>query len=238
MARKIDLMGYLPSFLTEYKEIQELMGAEEPEIQTLAEEVERLLDNLFIVSADADGIRRFEKIVGILPAVNDTLEMRRTRLFTRWNDVTPYTFKTLWNKIVNIQGNENIEINFSNPYEITIITRLEQRGMVDDLAYLLKAIMPCNLKVISLNRLEGQTGGGFGYNVGFTPTETLFLTNDLNAKLTVNAPENIAVGVSSTENLFATNDLNGAVAASVPENIGVGMEQTNTLFLTNDLQKR
>ncbi|MCE5343147.1 MAG: YmfQ family protein [Eubacteriales bacterium] len=208
MAHNVDMIGYLPPIMQEYKELVRLIQAEEPEFQTLSDECGRLLDNLFIDSADADGIARFEKIVGVLPFADDTLALRRTRLFARWNDVTPYTLKTLRNKIVSIQGNENIEVEVSTTeYEITITTRLEQRGQVDDLAYLLKAIMPCNLRIISQNKLEGLTAGQMRYGGGITETNTLFLTNDLTGECAANVPEYLAAGMEQTEMLFLTNDI-------------------------------
>lgn len=172
-------MGNLPPFLQEYKEIQKLMGAEEPEFQMLVEECERLLDNLFIDSADVDGISRFEKIVGILPAVDDTLELRRTRLFARWNDIVPYTISVLKKKISSIQGNKNIEVSVAD-YVISIITNMEQRGQVDELMILLKEMIPCNLKIISQNNIVTQNNDVFVLRGGIVTTETFYVISNVN----------------------------------------------------------
>ena len=230
--RNVDLKSYLPPFLLEYKELDKLLDAEQPEFQTLVSECEKLLNNFFIDTADADGIARFEKVTGILPSTGDTLEMRRNRLFVRWNDITPYTVKTLWNKIVGIQGNDNIEIEVStSAYEITITTHMEKRGQVDDLAYLLKVIMPCNLKIISNNHLEGQSKGTVRQAAGLGMTNVMFLTNDLTGNYQASAPANAAVGSVQTNTLFLTNDLNQTLTINGNLYGSNGMSETENINL-------
>lgn len=201
MARKVDLWQYLPGFLRRYRELNKLLEAEQPEFQGVVDNCEMTLHNLFILTADSNGLSRFEELLKIYPQDGDSLDSRRARVMIKWVDLIPYTTRTLKDKIANIQGNTNIEVYISNPYELTIITRLEKHGQVDNLAFLLKAVLPCNLVVISENLLEFRTVDGetrVFYGATIPVTQMLFLTNDLNTSDTITGSMNLGAGVSGT----------------------------------------
>lgn len=173
----------------------EILGAEEPEFQELVKQIDDVMNDNFILTATARGIARFEEMLGIRPETGATLETRRSAVLTKWWDTTPYTIRTLKSRIALIQGNDNIQISFSedDPYCIQIVTRLETAGQVDDLAYILKTMLPANLVVDSANRLEGTVGVGLFYGVGMGVSGTLFLTNDLNETVNVNGDANVGM---------------------------------------------
>lgn len=201
MARDVNLWQYLPGFLRRYKELDRQLAAEQPEFQNVVDQLEAGLDNLFIQSANETGLARFESLLGVYPSGSDSLDSRKARVMIHWVDLIPYTMRTLKDKIANIQGNANIEIYFSNPYEITIVTHLEKHGQVDNLAFLLKAVLPVNLAVVSDNVLEFRTQGGATtvYYGAATPiTNMLFLTNDLLLTNSITGNANIGAGLSST----------------------------------------
>ena len=77
MTRKVNLVSYLPCFLTEFKENIVLLDAENPEFEFLWKSFDRILKNEYISTADEYGLSRFEDIVGIKPLADDTLESRR-----------------------------------------------------------------------------------------------------------------------------------------------------------------
>lgn len=195
--RKVDLWYYLPPFLKDFLEMREIMGAEEPEFQTLVEQCDGVMNDNFITTATIRGITRFEQMLKITPSTGASLESRRSAIMTRWWDVIPYTIRGLKNRIATIQGNDNVQISFSeeNPYLIQIVTRLETAGQVDDLAYILQTMLPANLEVASTNRLEGNLETRLSYSMGASITGTLFLTNDLNEN--VNVSGNALVGMAS-----------------------------------------
>lgn len=193
--RTVDLWEYLPPFLKDFTEMVEILGAEEPEFQELVKQIDDVMNDNFILTATARGIARFEEMLGIRPESGATLETRRSNVLTKWWDVTPYTIRTLKSRIAVIQGNDNIQISFADddPYCIQIVTRLETAGQVDDLAYILKTMLPANLVVDSANRLEGTVGVGLFYGVGMGASGTLFLTNDLNETVNVNGDANVGM---------------------------------------------
>lgn len=201
MARNVDLWQYLPGFLRRYRELDKLLAAEQPEFQGVVDRCESSLNNMFIQTADASGLTRFENLLNVYPLASDTLDSRKARVMIQWVDLIPYTLRTLKDKIANIQGNTDIEIYFSNPYEITIITHLEKHGQVDNLAFLLKTVLPANLAVVSDNTLEFRTHGGatvLYYGAAAPITNMLFLTNDLLLTNSITGNANIGAGLSST----------------------------------------
>ena len=89
----------------------EILGAEEPEFQELVKQIDDVMNDNFILTATARGIARFEEMLGIRPETGATLETRRSAVLTKWWDATPYTIRTLKNRIALIQGNDNIQIS-------------------------------------------------------------------------------------------------------------------------------
>ncbi|HQD36729.1 MAG TPA: DUF2313 domain-containing protein [Thermodesulfovibrio thiophilus] len=180
MSREIVLIDYLPPFLQGYREIQAIMTAENPEFQAVSDEGQVVLDNTFIMYCSEKGIARFEKMLGIYPLPTDTLDSRRSRVLTRWNEVVPYTLKSFLSKLTALQGNDNIQITFFNDqYKIQVVTHLEKHGQQDALAYLFRTVLPCNLVVESINILDAKTGANIMLGSGITYTNIEFITNDI-----------------------------------------------------------
>jgi len=200
MSREISLIDYLPPFLQGYREIQAIMTAENPESQAVSDEGQVVLDNTFIMYCDENGISRFEKMLGINSLPTDTLESRRSRVLTRWNDVVPYTLKTFISKLTALQGNGNIQITFFNDqYKIQVVTHLEKHGQQDDLAYLFKTVLPCNLVVESINILDAQASADIMFGSGITYTGIEFITNDINETFDEVSDMRFGNGITSTE---------------------------------------
>ena len=95
MLRQADLLSYLPFFMQEYKEIAVALNAENPEFDLLLKDATDVLDNEYITTADEKGIKRFEKLLGILPEEDDTLESRRAKVLVLWFVSLPYTMRML-----------------------------------------------------------------------------------------------------------------------------------------------
>ncbi len=165
MIRSVDLHSYLPPFMQEYQEIKEAYKAEEPEFAIVWDAVNRVLNNEFIETADENGIGRFEKILGILPFKEDTLESRRARVSSRWFNAIPYTMKSFLSKLAALCGETNFTVikQFSL-YRVYIDTNLELFGQVEELEKVIQLMMPCNMVVVSRNSIpcmsSGKTGAG------------------------------------------------------------------------------
>ena len=209
--------------------MKEILKTEEPEFQTLRNNLDDLSKDSFITVASAKGIARFEQMLKIYPSAGVTLESRRSAVLTKWWDVTPYTLRTLKNRIMVIQGTDNIQISFAedDPYKIQIVTRLENPGQVDDLDYILTTMLPANLVIDSVNRIEINSEITPFYGLGASETGSLFLTNDLDTNMNLDIPNIIAMGMGGTNTLFLTNDLNETVESGITAHPAFGSGYTN-----------
>lgn len=121
MIKELNLLGYLPQFMQEYREIQECILVEEPVLNQANLEINSMLQNQFILSTNLSGIAIFENMLGILPSSSDSLQARQLRVLMQWNDVPPYTLKYLIATLDNLYGAENYELitNF-NEYQFGV----------------------------------------------------------------------------------------------------------------------
>ena len=82
MIREVSLVSYLPPFMQDYKEPAAALEAENPEFTLVWKAADKVLYNHFISTADEYGIARREKLLGIYPSDDDTLDSRRARGLT------------------------------------------------------------------------------------------------------------------------------------------------------------
>ena len=165
MIREVNLLSFLPEFVQEYREIKHIMNSEQPEIQKLEDETEIIKNNQFILSCDIDGIARFENLLGITPKPDDTLDARKSRVITRWNDSIPYTYKGLKEKLNVMCGEGNyLLIPSFNEYGLEIVVSVPLSGQADELDYMLSYMIPANIVVTSRNNMvrtmTGTVHGG------------------------------------------------------------------------------
>lgn len=140
--------------MREYLQIQLITGAEDTLFQRILNELIKINDNQYILTADIQGIKRFESMLGITSSETETLEVRRNRILSKWNDELPYTMKSLRKQLDIICGenNYNIDTDFNN-YQMQITTHLSKYGEVDAFQRILDCMLPCNILLATLNVL-------------------------------------------------------------------------------------
>lgn len=191
MIREVNLLSFLPEFVQEYREIKHIMNSEQPEIQKLEDETEIIKNNQFILSCDIDGIARFENLLGITPKPDDTLNARKSRVITRWNNSIPYTYKGLKEKLNVMCGEGNyLLIPSFNEYGLEIVVSLPLSGQADELDYMLSYMIPANIVVTSRNNMVRTMSGtvhGGGTTIetsNFTLQSKVNLDHVLNSLMT------------------------------------------------------
>lgn len=224
MARNVDLWNHLPPFLRDFREMRALIDTENPEFNLAVRWTDASMDEMFIQTATDTGLARYEGMLGLSPAPGDSLQARRSAILARWNDVTPYTMTVLKNRIAAIQGNDDFQVKLprERPYEIEIVTHLENPGQVGELAYLLKTMIPCNLVIHSTNRIDGEASMSVGCGVGASVTGTVFLTNDLRIDQNLSIEAGVFAGMSAANVLFLTNDLTGPIHMNAAAGVAAG----------------
>ena len=171
MIREVGLVTYLPPFMQKYHEPVAALEAADPEFAIAWDATHRILYNHFISTADEYGIKRFEKLLDISPAEEDTLESRRSRVQSKWFSKLPYTLRILLQKLTVLCGGTDFTVtdHFEDGYTLTLGTGLELYGQVEELRDMLDTLLPCNIMTSVRNTLSGQmTGKLYAYGgIGF-----------------------------------------------------------------------
>lgn len=223
MGRTINLLKYLPPYLQEYVEIYHTMTAENPEFQFVADNCKRILNNTFIMYCNEDGIQRFENLLGIVASEIDTLEFRQSRVMVKWNDCIPYTMKALLNKLVAMQGNDDIQI-ILNGYFITIITHMDNRQS-ESLWELFNTMIPCNMDITHKNLVRCKTNGVFYIAAGMNCGR--ITVNEFTQHFNSSGTFKMGVGISSVR--MTVNEFVQEFTAKGNANLGVGVANTEII---------
>lgn len=92
---KIDEMAFhLPPYLTEIREIQDILTAEAPEFEKQNQEIFDMTDQLFVTTATW-GLDRWEKILNVRREASDGVDIRRARLLTKMSNIPPITSRSI-----------------------------------------------------------------------------------------------------------------------------------------------
>lgn len=98
------LIDYWPRYLQELLEFNLIAQAEQPEFDVAAEKAIRAADELFLETLSLDGVKRWEKIIGIVPKPDETLAFRRKRILNIYGAQLPFTKRWLATKLDTIIG--------------------------------------------------------------------------------------------------------------------------------------
>ncbi len=148
MDREIDILNYLPEFLQDFREFQELAASENPEIRALWGSLENVMKEQFINDSTENGVKRWEAILKINPKGSDSLDVRKFRILTRLNEKLPYTYKKLAQQLETLCGESGYSLELRN-YEYKLIVRvaLTAKSMLAEVEKLLARIVPVNMYV-------------------------------------------------------------------------------------------
>lgn len=239
MIREVDLVSYLPPFMADFKEIAVTLEAENPEFKIIWDAANQVLYNEFIETADEYGISRFEAILKILPSKEDTLESRRARVQVRWFNAIPYTMKALISKLIALCGDNNFTITKQfDFYRLKLETNLELYGQVEELEYIINTMFPCNIVVVSDNKIICDVKGSAVFAGGICAVEYFFITNDEQIFRTISGKAAFKGGTVNTEHYFITNDSKENVAIEGSAVHGGGAINTATVVITNDFNEQ
>ena len=98
------LLEYLPAHMQRIEEIKQIINTEQVEIDFLLSEIQNILKNQFVTTANENGVSRYESILKILPKANENLEERKFRILLRLKERAFYTLPAVAEQIENICG--------------------------------------------------------------------------------------------------------------------------------------
>lgn len=179
MIREVDLVPYLPPFMQTYKEPVAALEAENPEFQIIWRAADRVLKNRFVSTADEYGISRFEKLLGIHPSTEDTLESRRSRVQNKWFNKVPYTMRVLLQRLTSLCGDTDFSLigDFNAGYTLVLNTSLEEFGKIRELEELLNSLLPCNIAMAANNEIRFETTGKEYFSGTASLSECITISN-------------------------------------------------------------
>lgn len=108
MSRLDEMFSFLPPFLPEFKELNRIITAEEPEFDLLFGNLKKIQNQMFIETATDEGLKKYESLLGIMPSSTD-IDIRRKNVLALWFSDMPFTIKTLIQRLSVLQGNDNVD---------------------------------------------------------------------------------------------------------------------------------
>ena len=149
LSRKVDLKSY-----NDYETIGkspdwiDWTGSESLEFDFVAKRILKIYADRFILQASEYGIGRYEKILGIEPGKNESLEERRKRVYLLWNKKIRWTHRTFLKWLDVYLGKDNYKLSLDyDKYgiEIDVIVKESLYFDLDDLGRQVRDIIPANL---------------------------------------------------------------------------------------------
>ncbi|QVY60922.1 putative phage tail protein [Cytobacillus gottheilii] len=146
MDRNIDVLEYLPPVMRVFKENIEIAKVENSQIIKLWQAVRTGMDDQFIQTATEYGVSRRERMLNIFPSGTDSLETRKFRLLTRYNEQAPYTRHVIRNLMDSLCGKNGYTLSIDATNKIIQVKiELTVKGMFNAVVDMLERIVPANM---------------------------------------------------------------------------------------------
>lgn len=145
------LLNYLPPVIYEAnKEIQEIINAKVPEIESLWGSIERVRGNQFITTSDSNRLRLWERLLKIRPDLStQNLDYRKDVVLLRLGLAPPFTYTWLVTLLTDRVGKDNFAIDLNhNKYSIAIRITHEDINMINELRAFFREVLPANLAIV------------------------------------------------------------------------------------------
>ncbi len=174
--RTVDLWEHLPKFLKDFEELDELLKAEEPQFQLLVKNGIKLIDNIFILTADSNGLKHFENILHLVPAADDDVETRRKNVLSHWYITDIFNLQALKTRIALLQGDDDVQLvwDADDCYLLHITVRLDYKGQTNTLIGILEEMLPANIVYDITNNIEISGTIPNYVAVGMSGTATIY----------------------------------------------------------------
>lgn len=146
MVREVDIISYLPPILHEIKEIIAIANVEKSVLDGLWQQIEDTLNNPFVITANETGANRYEKMLKLNVPETDTIETRRFRILTRYQEQAPYTYRVLNQLLDSLLGKGQYELKRDVVAKtLNVKIELTVKGMFDAVVVMLERITPQNM---------------------------------------------------------------------------------------------
>lgn len=163
MARKADVLSYLPPVLSGVYEMQGLAQGENGELNRLWQGLEDLTNDQFVESATENGVSRWESMLKIAPKATDTLTERKLNILVKLSGQHSYTLTVLDQQLETICGTGNYTVTVDyGAYTLSVRIALASASNYEAVKDLLERVIPVNM-IIDLSLLYHQYGDYMDY---------------------------------------------------------------------------
>ena len=138
---------YLPKVLQDIEEFKIINSNLDIELSNINALIKGIQTEAVVQTATEYGISKWEKILGIIPLDNESLEVRRFRINNILTSKLPYTIRWLQNKLTEIVGSESgwtLNMNYQD-YTITIILSGLDTNLMLEVQKQLRNAVPANM---------------------------------------------------------------------------------------------
>lgn len=164
MERTVRLEELLPGEISRIREIGAAVSAQQPEITALWARLSGYWDDQFIHSSGEQAVARRERMLGITPAPDETLETRRIKLLSRYNEGIPYTRKTLRQALDSMCGAGKYELEFPGGLTLRATLALGVKKQREHVRDYLERVVPYNMEVwVGLRSNSWEKVGAFSW---------------------------------------------------------------------------
>ena len=141
------LIDYLPEYLKNYRELQEIMAAEQPEFQLAWDNTDKIIENSFIYTQDEQTATRWEKMLGLSQKSTDTLEIRNLRRLAAIQDNLPYTYRILDRNLHTLIENKKDYVLAvdCDKYIVDVVVALSSKELLEEVKSMVDEMVPANM---------------------------------------------------------------------------------------------
>lgn len=178
------LKEYIPEFLYDLPEIKYPSQAIDTQIKLLWDAENKRFRNHFIDSCDEDGIKVYEKILGITPDPDATLQDRRDYAKMMWNFSVPFSERYFLNYLEGICEEDFSYAKDPAKCEVYITVGLLSKPITKAMNDVFRRIMPAHELCIISRRFSAQGSvymtGGSAFLESYDSTDTANIKADSN----------------------------------------------------------
>ena len=140
---------YFPPLEKENKTLQQIGITVDEELINVGSSLNLIFENQFILTADEDTISKYEKMFGLEVSEEESIEDRKLKILTFYQNSVPYTYRSILSKVYSIIGPEHI--SFSLPIdgeEPSFILDVTLSGVNRNIVLkVLDPLLPCNIVI-------------------------------------------------------------------------------------------
>lgn len=148
----MSLLELLPEFISEIKEMRVIMSVEDNFLtgkgDNLDLAVKSVFKDQFINTATEAGVKRYEDMLGIAARASEGLDVRKFRLFVRFNEKLPYTMPKLKEQLAALCGDDGYSVTLDAvKFNLIVRIALKSKGMADEVGAILERMVPLNMNI-------------------------------------------------------------------------------------------